>query len=191
MEQKRVCNWIVKMAGYGAVPHPSLQFKGVVRLFSPALRSVFCPGECTMLVRDVLHTKGNRVISIDSAATVHEAVAKLVQNNIGSLPVVDQDCRLIGIFAERDVLRIMHNRGEGFGRISICQVMTPDPVTCDIHDDVNEVMGQMSERRIAKVPVLEEGKLVGIISVGDVIKVMYDKVATENQHLLSYIQGAV
>ena len=77
-----------------------------------------------MLVRDLLHTKGNRVISIYSAATVNEAVAKLVQNNIGSLPVVDHEGRLIGIFAERDVLRIIHNRGEGFGRVSISQVMT-------------------------------------------------------------------
>ena len=144
-----------------------------------------------MLVRDVLHAKGNRIISIDPEATVHEAIARLVQNNIGSLPVVDHDGRLVGIFAERDVLRIFHNRGEGFGRMRISAVMTPDPVTCDILDDVNDVMGKMSERRIAKVPVVEAGTLVGIISVGDVIKVMYDKVATENVHLLSYIQGAI
>ncbi len=144
-----------------------------------------------MLVRDVLHAKGNRIISIDPEATVHEAIAMLVQNNIGSLPVVDQDGRLIGIFAERDVLRIIHNRGEKFGRMRISEVMTPNPVTCDIHDDVNDVMGLMSERRIAKVPVVHECNLVGIISVGDVIKVMYDKVATENHHLLSYIHGAI
>jgi CBS domain-containing protein len=144
-----------------------------------------------MLVRDILHSKGNRVISIDLEATVHEAIAKLVQNNIGSLPVVDHEGRMVGIFAERDVLRIIHNKGEGFGRTSIAHVMTPNPVTCDILDDVNDVMGQMSERRIAKVPVLSEGKLAGIISVGDVIKVMYDKVATENRHLLSYIHGAI
>ena len=66
-----------------------------------------------MLVRDVLHSKGPRVISIDPEASVHEAISKLVQNNIGSLPVVSQDGRLIGIFAERDVLRLIHNRGEG------------------------------------------------------------------------------
>jgi CBS domain-containing protein len=144
-----------------------------------------------MLVRDVLDTKGRRVVSIDLEATVHEAIAKLVQNNIGSLPVVDKDGKLVGIFAERDVLRLIHNRGEGFVRLSMSQVMTHDPVTCDYNDDVNEVMGQMSERRIAKVPVVSEGQLVGIISVGDVIKVMYDKVATENSHLLSYIHGAV
>ncbi len=144
-----------------------------------------------MLVRDVLNSKGNRVISIDLEATVHEAIAKLVQNNIGSLPVVDAEGKIVGIFAERDVLRLIHHRGDGFGRLKVSEVMTCSPITCDIQDDVNDVMGQMSERRIAKVPVLEDGKLVGIISVGDVIKVMYDKVATENQHLLSYIQGAV
>ena len=77
------------------------------------------------------------------------------------------------------------------GRMRISTVMTPDPVTCEILDDVNDVMGKMSERRIAKVPVVQAGTLVGIISVGDVIKVMYDKVATENVHLLSYIQGAI
>jgi CBS domain-containing protein len=144
-----------------------------------------------MLVRDVLNSKGNRVLSIDLEATVHEAIAKLVQNNIGSLPVVDHDGKLVGIFAERDVLRLIHNRGDGFARLRMSQVMTPDPITCDTHDDVNDVMGQMSERRIAKVPVVSQGQLVGIISVGDVIKVMYDKVATENRHLLSYIHGAV
>jgi len=144
-----------------------------------------------MLVRDILLSKGNRIVTIDPDATVHEAVAKLVQNNIGSLPVVDQEGRLIGIFAERDVLRCIHNRGEGCGRLRISEVMTRNPVTCDIVDNVNDVMGQMSEGRIAKVPVVSEGALVGIISVGDVIKVMYDKVATENHHLLSYIHGAV
>ena len=144
-----------------------------------------------MLVRDVLREKGNRVVSIDVEATVHEAVSKLVQNNIGSLPVVDGEGKLIGIFAERDVLRLMHNRGEGFSRTKVSEVMTCNPVTCGLTDDVNDVMGQMSERRIAKVPVVAEGTLVGIVSVGDVIKVMYDKVATENHHLLSYIHGGV
>ena len=66
-----------------------------------------------MLVRDVLESKGRRIISIDCEATVSEAIAKLVQNNIGSLPVVDHDGHLVGIFSERDVLRVIHNRGEG------------------------------------------------------------------------------
>jgi CBS domain-containing protein len=142
-----------------------------------------------MLVRDVLESKGRRVISIDSETTVSEAVSKLVQNNIGSLPVLDQSGSLVGVFSERDVLRVIHNRGEGFGRMRVAEVMTARPVTCSLEDDVNDVMGKMSERHIAKVPVMSEDKLVGVVSVGDVIKVMYDKLHTENQHLISYIHG--
>lgn len=144
-----------------------------------------------MLVRDVLQAKGNRIVTIDCEATVGEAVAKLVQNNIGSLPVVDHENRLIGIFSERDVLRVIHNRGEGFGRMPVCDVMTRNPVTCHLDDDVEEVMGQMSDRRIAKVPVTAGSELIGIVSVGDVIKALHEKLHHENQHLLSYIHGAV
>ena len=142
-----------------------------------------------MQVRDVLNAKGARVITIDPDATVNEAVARLVQNNIGSLPVADADGRLLGILSERDVLRGLHNRGEGFGRIAVSEVMTHDPITCTLDCDVDEVMGKMSERRIAKVPVLDAGRLVGIVSVGDVVKVMYQRVHSENQHLYSYIHG--
>jgi len=144
-----------------------------------------------MLVRDVLARKGFRVISIDRDATVHEAIAKLVQNNIGSLPVLSHNGELEGIFSERDVLRIIHQRGEQFGRLRIADVMTKDPVTCSLSDDVNDVMGQMSERQIAKVPVLEGSQVVGIVSIGDVVKLLNDHVRAENQHLISYIHGGV
>jgi CBS domain-containing protein len=144
-----------------------------------------------MLVQDVLVSKGRRVVAIDSEATVSEAVAKLVQNNIGSLPVIDHAGHLVGVFSERDVLRVIHSRGEGFARLRVADLMTCNPVTCKLDDDVNEVMGKMSERHIAKVPVLSDSELVGIVSVGDVIKVLYDQLHTENQHLISYIHGAV
>jgi len=144
-----------------------------------------------MQVRDVLRSKGGRIISIEPEATIGEAIAQLVQNNIGSLPIVDPEGRLVGIFSERDVLRGIHNNGERYRSMRVSEVMTRDPVTCNLDDDVNDVMGQMSERRIAKVPVLGESKLIGIISVGDVIKVMYDKVHSENQHLLTYIHGTM
>lgn len=142
-----------------------------------------------MQVRDVLRIKGDRVVTIESDAKVSDAIARLVQNNIGTLPVVDGDGRLIGMFSERDVLRGIHNRGEGFCRVKVAEVMTPNPVTCEPGDDVNDVMGQMSERRIAKVPVLSNFRLVGIISVGDVIKVLYEQVNSDNQHLMEYIHG--
>lgn len=144
-----------------------------------------------MHVRDVLKSKGGKIISIGPDATVAEAIARLVQNNIGSLPIVDAQGCLLGIISERDVLRGIHNHGEGFYSMLVAEFMTPGPVTCDLDADVNEVMGQMSDRRIAKVPVLHESQLVGIVSVGDVIKVLYDQVSSENQHLMSYIHGSM
>jgi CBS domain-containing protein len=144
-----------------------------------------------MQVRDVLQAKGHRVIAIESEASVAEAIGRLVQNNIGSLPVLDAEGQLVGVFSERDVLRGIHNRGETFARMRVSEVMTLDPVTCELDDEVDDVMGKMSERRIAKVPVLDHSRLVGIVSVGDVIKVLYERVHLENQHLLTYIHGAV
>ncbi len=143
-----------------------------------------------MLVRDVLRTKTTGVISIGSEAKVEDAVARLVQNNIGSLPIVDPQGRLIGVLSERDVLRGLHQRGESFAKAAVGDVMTTNPVTCAPDDDVNDVMGQMSERHIAKVPVLNDGRLVGIISVGDVIKVQYESLHSEHQHLMTYIHGS-
>lgn len=142
-----------------------------------------------MLVSEVLDLKGRRVVTIDSEATVEQAAARLVQNDVGSLPVVDAEGKLVGVLSERDVLRLAHHRGEGFGRLLVSAVMTCSPSTCRVDDSVDEVMGLMSERRIAKVPVLEDGSLVGVISVGDVVKLMYDKVSSENRHLMSYIHG--
>ena len=69
--------------------------------------------------------------------------------------------------------------------------MTRDPVTCNLDDDVDDVMGKMSERHIAKVPVTNGTQLVGVVSVGDVVKAVHDKVNTENQHLISYIHGSI
>lgn len=144
-----------------------------------------------MLVRDVLKNKGARIVTIDSAANIGEAIAKLVQNNIGSLPVVDEQGRLVGILSERDVMRIIHGRGDGFQRLSVSELMTRDPVTCSVDDDVRDVMGQMSDRHIAKVPVTTGDDLVGVVSVGDVIKALHEELHAENQHLMSYIHGGV
>jgi CBS domain-containing protein len=142
-----------------------------------------------MQVREVLRSKGGGVISIGPEAAVSEAVARMVQNNIGSLPVVDGDGTLVGIFSERDVLRQLQTRGEGFGRVSVSEVMTRDPVTCDLDEDIECVLGKMTNRRIDKVPVLGNDRLVGIISVGDMVKVLYERVRSENDQLMSYIHG--
>jgi CBS domain-containing protein len=144
-----------------------------------------------MQVRDVLKTKGGAVYSIGSEATVAQALSRMVQHNIGSLPVVDDDHHLVGIFTERDVLRGAHRDCQGFSKTPIHEVMTPKPVSCDLEDDVHHVMGKMSEYRVGQLPVLLNGQLVGLVSIGDVVKILYEKVEAENQHLLAYIHGSV
>ena len=143
-----------------------------------------------MQVRDVLKTKNRGVISISPEMAVSEAIARLVRHNIGSLPVVDGQGRLVGIYTERDVLRGVHARScEVYGQVRIGDVMTRDPVTCDLDDEVHLAMGKMSEHRVGQLPVLGHGELVGVVSVGDVVKVLYEQVEAENRHLLSYIYG--
>jgi CBS domain-containing protein len=142
-----------------------------------------------MRVREVLKTKGGRIITIGPEASAPEAVARMVENNIGSLPVVDPDGRLVGVVSERDLMRELHDRGDSFSKALIRTVMTLDPITCDIEDEVDAVMGQMSEKRIAKVPVIDRGRLAGIVSVGDVVKLLYERTSAENHHLMDYLYG--
>jgi CBS domain-containing protein len=144
-----------------------------------------------MQVRDILKAKGGAVYSIGVDATVADAVARMVQHNIGSLPIVDQDNHLVGIFTERDVLRGTDRDSQGLPKALIQDVMTLNPVACNLDDDVHLVMGKMTEFRVGQLPVLLNEQLVGLISIGDVVKSLYEKVETENQHLLAYIHGSV
>ncbi len=142
-----------------------------------------------MFVRDVLKAKGRRVIWIGPEATVKEALALFVEHNIGSLPVVAADGILVGIFSERDVLYGLHDDCEGFHKRHLQDVMTPNPITCAPSDGVHEVMGKVTQHRIGQLPVVDQGQLVGVVSVGDLIKAMYERVEAENKHLFAYLYG--
>ena len=145
-----------------------------------------------MNMRGVLKAKGRQVITIGSEATVTEAVTRLVENDIGSLPVVDGAGRLVGIFTERDILRGLKARGEAFCHARIGDVMTRDPVSCHESDSIQDAMGKMSEYKIGQLPVLDERHaVVGVVSVGDMVKMMHEAAEAENRHLLNYLYGAV
>lgn len=142
-----------------------------------------------MLVREVLKTKGRSVVVVAQEATVAEAIRRLVGNDIGSLPVVDESGHLVGIFTERDVLHGVDDSCEQFHRRRVGEVMTRDPVTCSPLDNVHDCMGKMSDHQVGQLPVLAEGEVVGVVSVGDVIKLLFETVQRENQHLLEYLYG--
>ena len=142
-----------------------------------------------MRVDNVLVAKERRLISIAPEASVKEALALFVEHNIGSLPVVDASGKLVGIFTERDVLHGDHRDPEQFHRQLIKEVMTPNPFTCSSNDAVHEVMGKMSRSHVGQLPVVDEGKLVGLVSVGDLIKSLYNHAEAANQQLTAFLYG--
>jgi CBS domain-containing protein len=143
-----------------------------------------------MLISTVLlETGGRQVISIGPEATVREALSLFVEHNIGSLPVLDASGKLIGIFTERDVLFGECGDTKRFHRQVIKEVMTPDPISCSTNDSVHEAIDKMSRHQVGQLPVVDEGELVGLVSVGDLIKSLYSQTEAENQHLMSYLYG--
>jgi len=142
-----------------------------------------------MRVGNVLGAKERRLISIAPEASVKKALALFVEHNIGSLPVVDASGKLVGIFTERDVLFGDHRDSEQFHRQLIEEVMTPDPFTCSSNDAVHEVMGKMSRSHVGQLPVVDDGKLVGMVSVGDLIKSLYNQIDAANQQLTAFLYG--
>lgn len=144
-----------------------------------------------MHIRSVLTAKDRSIITIGTEATVSEAVDELVRHNIGSLPVINADGELVGIFTERDVLHGLHERGRDFCQEKIASVMTEFVVSCSVADSVHDAMGRMSQRQIGQLTVLDEdGGLVGLVSVGDLIKVLHESAEEERKNLMNYVYGS-
>ena len=144
-----------------------------------------------MLLQEILHAKGSTVHTIRPDANLTEVVQTLVQRNCGSLVVCEASNprRLLGIVTERDILRASAKNHDNFDRLKVNDVMTSNVVTGSLTDTVEDTMGLMTDRRVRHLPVLEGGALVGIISIGDVVKAQHDALTMENHYLKSYIQG--
>lgn len=142
-----------------------------------------------MLVQDILRVKGSRVHTVGPEIGVDELVQTLVRNNVGSLVVCDADGRMLGIVSERDILRCIAKHRNACGGMLVRELMTKDVVTGSPADDIATVMGLMTDHRIRHLPILDGGKLVGIVSIGDVVKAQRDEMAMENYYLKSYIQS--
>ena len=141
-----------------------------------------------MLVSDILGEKGRQVHTCSPDDTLSDAIDMLVGHNIGSL-VVCQDGEMVGIITERDILRACATVRESLSFIRVQDRMTRCPVVAAPTDEVAGTMGILTERRIRHLPVVEHGKLVGIISIGDVVKAQHDDLCRENHYLKSYIQS--
>ncbi|MCP4415099.1 MAG: CBS domain-containing protein [Chloroflexi bacterium] len=126
-----------------------------------------------MKVSTILATKGNRIIGIAPEQSVREAVALLDQHNIGAVIALNADGTLAGIISERDIVRQLHAEEDTLSQ-PISRLMTAQVITCLPQDDLMSVAHVMTERRFRHLPVVEDGALLGMISIGDVLKVQRD-----------------
>jgi CBS domain-containing protein len=126
-----------------------------------------------MKVRNILATKGGRVVTVAPDEPVRRAVALLVEHRIGALIVTDADGRLVGILSERDVMHAAATDEGVFGR-PVGDIMTREVIVGMPQDDVLAVAHTMLEKRFRHLPIVEEGQLIGIISIGDVLKTQRD-----------------
>jgi len=145
-----------------------------------------------MNLQQILREKGTTVHFIEPSATLDDVVQALVRNNCGSLVICEAGAdgpRLAGIISERDVLRTCAARKAPLDRVLVSEVMTRKVITGSPGDLVEEAMGQMTVHRIRHLPILEEGRLAGIISIGDLVKAQHQQYAIENHYLKTYIQS--
>ena len=143
-----------------------------------------------MTVNAILNTKGANVVTIEPAATLAAAVARLAQHGIGALVVEGADKRVVGIVSERDIVRALGERGGAVLEEPVSKIMTRKVVTCGLSDTVAAVMEQMTAGKFRHVPVIEQNRLVGIISIGDVVKQRLSEMEGESAALRDYILTA-
>jgi CBS domain-containing protein len=142
-----------------------------------------------MHISDVLSSKGTEVATIEPDATVRELVRRLGEHNIGALVVTGSEGSVAGIVSERDVVRLLDREADALDQ-PVSSIMSTDVATCDPSATVDELRQLMTERRIRHVPVLADGRLAGIVSIGDVVKTRIGELEFEREQLSSYIASA-
>jgi CBS domain-containing protein len=142
-----------------------------------------------MNVEAILRSKGRQVATISPDATIAAAVQELTSRGIGALVVSGDGVEVEGIVSERDIVRGLTDHGADLLRRSVGELMTRRVYSCSPDDSVADLMAQMTERRVRHIPVLRDGALYGIISIGDVVKNRLDEVEFEANSLRSFIAG--
>ena len=142
-----------------------------------------------MTLYEILRFKGSRVFTIREDQTVDEALRVLVHQKIGALPVLDDEKRLAGIISERDIIRGCYENGRGMASMPVAWLMTRRVITAEPEDEISEIMEVMTVNRVRHVPVVREGRLQGIVSIGDVVKALLSDSRHQIQYLTEFIYG--
>jgi CBS domain-containing protein len=143
-----------------------------------------------MTVKAILSRKGNDVLTIEPTATVGAAVKMLAQRRIGALVVTGPGRRIAGIISERDIVRVLDEKGTAVLDSPVADVMTRKVVICAQSETIAEIMERMTAGKFRHVPVVEQSTMVGIISIGDVVKARLGELEREQDALRDYIRTA-
>jgi CBS domain-containing protein len=143
-----------------------------------------------MIVKTILSAKGHDVVTIEPTATLAEACRLLAQHRIGAVVVTGAEGRITGIVSERDIVRTLATHGAAALALPLTDVMTRKVVTCGHAESIAGIMERMTGGKFRHLPVVEEDRLVGIISIGDVVKVRLEEMESEHAALRDYIQTA-
>lgn len=140
-----------------------------------------------MRISDVLRSKGSAVATVRPEATVRELLAGLAEQNIGAMVVVGSAGVIAGIVSERDVVRRMYEHGPEVLEVPVAQIMTAVVASCGMDSSVDELSELMTNNRVRHIPVLVDGRLAGIVSIGDVVKARLEELQSAQEHLHAYI----
>jgi CBS domain-containing protein len=139
-----------------------------------------------MRVRDLLGRKPSTLITVDASARLEHAVRLLIEHNIGGLPVVAPDGKVVGFVAERDVVQAVHEHQAAVHDLPVREVIRPTPA-CEADESLEEAMRRMTSRRQRHLVVLDRGSLIGVISVGDIVKNRLEQLETETAVLRDHV----
>ncbi|NHB85531.1 CBS domain-containing protein [Tessaracoccus sp. HDW20] len=143
-----------------------------------------------MRITDVINHKGSEVVTARPDEDVAHLVGLLSSRNIGAVVIVDDEGQVVGIAGERDIVRALHRFGTGTLTQPISAIMTGDVHTCGFDDDLAVIAAAMTELRVRHMPVLSDGRLAAIVSIGDLVKNRIDQLQVEQEHLVRYLQTA-
>jgi CBS domain-containing protein len=143
-----------------------------------------------MTVKAVLSRKGTSVTTIEPIATLAAAIETLAEKRIGAIVVTGAEARIIGIISERDIVRALSQHGAEALSRPVAEIMTRNVVTCSERDTIANLMERMTEGKFRHLPVVEQGRLVGIVSIGDIVKSRVEELENDGAALQDYIRTA-
>ena len=140
-----------------------------------------------MLIAHVIRDKGGAVHTLAASATLEEAARELNQRNVGALVVMDAEGVIIGVFSERDLVREIANRGAKALGDDVGSAMSREVITAHAQETIDDCLGRMTDRRVRHLPVVEEVRLIGIVSIGDLVKHRIAAAEAESAAMQAYI----